>query len=641
MDTLLFSSYFGGTKSSAEHVDGGTSRFDKRGVIYQSVCGGCGGFSDFPTTAGAWSRTNKGKRPQNTSVGGCNNLLFKVNLDIPDLIARFTMPPHICATYTVNFTNQSVRAKGHKWFFGDGDTSTAINPTHVYKTKGIYTVTLVVTNLLSCSVTDTFKQNILVYLKAKADFKYKMDTCSHIVTFNSSSALATKYFWHFGNGDTSSIQNPIYKYLDSGKYNVTLYADANTTCADTIVKLIKIKRDNFDFKIDTCNNTVSITKISVSDSDFVWYFDSFQTFNVYPSYQFATTGKHTIKLIPRWQKPCDSIIKIINIPKRTKPKPIYSVDTCSGQFIVSNINFPDSNVAWIIDAKDTVKTVLLKKILPIGKHKFTLVTYYQSGCDDTTSFFVNIPPIIKPDFTYTNDTCNRTYKFKADFHLNTTYHWNLGDGNADSGQIAKPHSYAVDSTYAITLTTNKGKVCEQSITKIIKTPTPPKAHFTFVIDSCTGIVQFINTSSRTIKSSNWNFGDGAIATSKNPNHKYAKEGVFKVLLLTSKGTGCEDTASALITTNGLVDELKYYNVITPDGNGENEFFRVWGIKEKCGDYTLEIFNRWGQHVYEKTGRNLEWHGRTQVGIPVPAGTYYWIISGKHIEQIEGSVTVVR
>ncbi|MFY8021995.1 MAG: hypothetical protein ACOVP1_12385, partial [Bacteroidia bacterium] len=79
MTSLLYGTYFGGDLS-AEHVDGGTSHFDKSGIIYQSVCAGCGGFSDFPTTPTAYSRTNPGKRPFNPNVGGCNLAMFKFDL---------------------------------------------------------------------------------------------------------------------------------------------------------------------------------------------------------------------------------------------------------------------------------------------------------------------------------------------------------------------------------------------------------------------------------------------------------------------------------------------------------------------------------------------------------------------------------
>jgi gliding motility-associated-like protein len=79
MASLLYGTYIGGG-SSAEHVDGGTSHFDKSGIIYQSVCAGCGGFSDFPTTVTAHSRTNPGKRPGNANIGGCNLAMFKFDL---------------------------------------------------------------------------------------------------------------------------------------------------------------------------------------------------------------------------------------------------------------------------------------------------------------------------------------------------------------------------------------------------------------------------------------------------------------------------------------------------------------------------------------------------------------------------------
>ena len=81
LSTLVYASFFGGDQGGLEHVDGGTSRFDANGIVYESVCGGCGGYSDFPTTAGAWSRTNNGKRPKPITGGGCNNAMFKMDLN--------------------------------------------------------------------------------------------------------------------------------------------------------------------------------------------------------------------------------------------------------------------------------------------------------------------------------------------------------------------------------------------------------------------------------------------------------------------------------------------------------------------------------------------------------------------------------
>ncbi|NBV13809.1 MAG: gliding motility-associated C-terminal domain-containing protein [Sphingobacteriia bacterium] len=70
MASLSYASYIGGNLS-ADHVDGGTSRFDRKGIVYHAVCGGCGGQSDFPTTTGVWSPTNNSTN--------CNNAAFKID----------------------------------------------------------------------------------------------------------------------------------------------------------------------------------------------------------------------------------------------------------------------------------------------------------------------------------------------------------------------------------------------------------------------------------------------------------------------------------------------------------------------------------------------------------------------------------
>ena len=83
MSNLIYATYFGGNQAT-EHVDGGTSRFDKKGIVYQCVCAGCGGFSDFPTTLNAVSTTNNA-----TSGSQCNSAVFKFNFDFSYDNSRF------------------------------------------------------------------------------------------------------------------------------------------------------------------------------------------------------------------------------------------------------------------------------------------------------------------------------------------------------------------------------------------------------------------------------------------------------------------------------------------------------------------------------------------------------------------------
>ncbi len=149
----LYGSYIGGNQAQ-EHVDGGTSRFDKNGVVYQSVCGGCGAHSDFPTSANAWSN-------QNLSPN-CNNLIFKFDFDLLPQ-AQFTTQDLVgCTDFTVNFNNTSPPSDSYLWDFGNGDTtSTVYNPTVIYTQAGTYQVLLTVTDSI-CLLTDTAQITITV-----------------------------------------------------------------------------------------------------------------------------------------------------------------------------------------------------------------------------------------------------------------------------------------------------------------------------------------------------------------------------------------------------------------------------------------------------------------------------------------------
>lgn len=147
---LNYATYFGGAGNN-EHVDGGTSRFDKNGVVYEAVCAACGGTTDaFPVTAGAWSTTN--------NSDNCNMGSFKFALAGPEVL--FDVNPVLDCENPLNisFINNSVNANSYVWDFGDNTTSTEENPSHTYAEPGIYEVTLVAIGDDGCSITDTTAQ---------------------------------------------------------------------------------------------------------------------------------------------------------------------------------------------------------------------------------------------------------------------------------------------------------------------------------------------------------------------------------------------------------------------------------------------------------------------------------------------------
>lgn len=156
--SLVYGTYFGGNAAS-EHVDGGTSRFSKEGVIYHAVCAGCGGSSDFPTTPGAYSSTNNAA----SGAGRCNAAAFKIDLGYVNPVATFRTQysdTTVCLNTTVNFNPTGTLVGEFFWDFGlPGATSTLRSPTFTYTSLGTFQVTLIVR---TCIAADTMVRNVLV-----------------------------------------------------------------------------------------------------------------------------------------------------------------------------------------------------------------------------------------------------------------------------------------------------------------------------------------------------------------------------------------------------------------------------------------------------------------------------------------------
>jgi gliding motility-associated-like protein len=201
-NSLLYASYLGGG-SSREHVDGGTSRFDKNGVVYQGVCGGCGGNSDFPTSPGAWSNQNL--------ANNCNALTFKFDFNlIPN--AEFTTDNSIgCSPFEVNFNNFSSESDRYLWDFGNGDLdSTTFEPIITYTIPGTYNVMLTVTDSI-CLITDTAFITIEVYPEIDLENILDVSLCvpDTINLTADANGTATSFIWSSNSSFTDTLNTSL------------------------------------------------------------------------------------------------------------------------------------------------------------------------------------------------------------------------------------------------------------------------------------------------------------------------------------------------------------------------------------------------------------------------------------------------
>jgi gliding motility-associated-like protein len=332
---LLYGSFFGQDGSVGEHVDGGTSRFDENGIIYQAICARCGNAQTastivFPTTPGVWSPLNQ--------ASNCNLAALKIKFDFQNPQAQAVIVGDtVSCNPTVTFLNNSVSAANFIWNFGDGTpTSTALNPTHTYAAPGNYVVTLFAYNPNGCTATDD-TTTLNIHIKAdslKPNFTYtKIDSCgpfkaiiTNTSTLNTGSINAgTTYLWNFGDGTTSTDPNPgLHPFPTSTSYTITLTMTDTNACNSpaTITKVIDFStsfvKASFNIPDSVCMPAnVVVSNQSVSATNWIWTFGDGNTSSIQnPSNNYLTPGEYTIKLISLNPATCnkkDSISKKIII----------------------------------------------------------------------------------------------------------------------------------------------------------------------------------------------------------------------------------------------------------------------------------------------------------------------------------------
>lgn len=177
--------------------------------------------------------------------------------DAPKPVGKFSYKS--LGNGTIQFTNESKNAEGYLWDFGDNNTSWEIDPKHTYNTNGTYEVKLSAKNT---NGTTEIKQNVTIADAPKpvADFNFTYGS-NGFVQFNNLSKNAKSYQWTFGNGQTTTDQNPAIYYNPNGNYSVTLTA----------------KNDNGE---NTVSKTVSITNIFVPTTGQMVFWTSSGNYNI-------------------------------------------------------------------------------------------------------------------------------------------------------------------------------------------------------------------------------------------------------------------------------------------------------------------------------------------------------------------------
>ena len=495
--------------------------------------------------------------------------------------ANFTFS---CSGLTCSFTSTSSDPDGsmasYSWTFGDGATSTSQNPSHTYAAGGGYTVTLTVTDNQGASSAPTSRTVGVTPPNQPPTASFTRScsglTCSFTSTSSDPDGSIIAYSWTFGDGATSTLQNPSHSYAAGGTYTVTLRVTddqgAQSTTASQNVTVTPPNQSptaNFTFSCSalSCNFTSTSNDPDGSIASYAWTFGDGATSTLQnPSRAYGAGGTYTVSLRVTDNQGAQSTLtsKSVTVTPPNQAPTASFTRSCSGLTctFTSTSSDPDGSIASYAWAFGDGTTSTLQNPSHAygagGTYTVTLrVTDNQGAQSTTASQSVTVtPPNQAPTASFTRScsglTCSFTSTSSDPDGSIASYSWTFGDGGTSTA--ANPsHSYTAGGTYTVTLrvTDNQGAQSTTASQNITVTPPnqPPTANFT---SSCSALsCNFTSTSSDpdgTIASYSWTFGDGATSTAQNPSHAYASGGTYTVTLRVTDNQGAQSTTTSKTVT---------------------------------------------------------------------------------------------
>ena len=330
---------------------------------------------------------------------------------------------------------------------------------------------------------------------------------------------------------------------------------------------------------------------------------------------------------------------------------VNSITICQGDVdsLTATPNIPGGTYLWA-QGGQTNSTIAVN---PQSNSNYSVV-YTLNGCVSTSAQgTVAVNPL--PAAIFIADTLSGCAPLSVQFNADTTnqlatYQWsssNGGSGLGDQASLTFSNTGCYDITLTATMngcvnsTTSNGYICVQE---------NPTANFSSSINDFTQpneSVTFINTS---IGASGyiWSFGDGSLGNVTNPIHLYSgTNNGFTVTLIAITSMGCMDSTSMTI---GYEETASFYipNTFTPDGDKFNQTFKpIFSSGIDYQNYTMLIYNRWGEIVFETHDVAIGWDGSYGTeGLNAQPGVYTYQITVKIPETderkiIAGHVNLLR
>ncbi len=531
------------------------------------------------------------------NANGCKDSILRKNIvNVGNFTANFSMQVSTCASQTVNMTNTSTPLNllsDAAWDFGDGTFGSGINTSHAFNATGTYKVKMVA---FFGACKDSFQRFITVVPQPTAAFEaVPTGACKPPlkVQFANSTIGGTVVAWYFGNGETSTLNNPVTTYTNYGSYNVRLIVKNSNGCFDTLDKrgLVVIKPPviaEITGPLEGCLQTPGTFDVKVDAADAVvkweWDFGDGQTSTLKsPEHSFADTGTYNVSVVITTRYGCTDTFSTV-VRRGRKPTPKFG----GGPRLVcplDEVHFFDSSTGfinkwvWVFgDGGQSFEQNPEHKYNDTGWMRVSL-TVYGNGCADSTlidSFLYVKPPIASfRDSGVCGDQSRRFFIDGSKFGpvTDTTYRkwlWYIDDpgethpvifmdrmdsvfyfGPSDSAFYYGPVVLNT-GVHHISLKVQDG-ICEHQASQdvFILNEKPdftwdPVGHCNFTNVSFTASGPSLHPAY--IKDYKWKFGDGSSLITDTPYvmHTYYQAGIANVELTVTDLNGCKSFISKSI-----------------------------------------------------------------------------------------------
>lgn len=573
-----------------------------------------------------------------------------------------------CDGLTITFDNLSQGSNQFFWDFGvedvDSDTSNLTYPTFTFPESGFYDVMLIAGGTDDCA--DTAYGTYYVQPPVEVEMVIFEPTCDEELLYSFdvvSNAENGEFTWTFGNFAISTDPNPTdIPFSIPGEFEVVLNYDYNG-CVDNIFKTLEISP-----KPQAIINPQPITCIgmivqpenaSTDASAYYWTLSNDEilsvSFQENPIFDVPEEGDYSLRLVVTSDSICfDTATAYYTAYPLLEaffemPEPIACFDDQNFSFEAGGSFQENAEFLWTfgpLSNTGTITTSMATNVVfdGLGKHIISL-TVFENGCEHTYTDSITLQP--NPTSDFITDIGSGCVPLTVNFYNQSegstllNYKWDFGDGSYSS--VREPsHSYVNPGIYPVKLYVFTTSGCIDTVISQLPDPVHayknPEAGF-MVNDREVDILDphiFVTDTSIGALHISYLVNGTEMIDARDFEFSFDEGGYQNIQQVAINENNCVDTHSETILVKGLLVFMA--NAFTPNGDGINDAVKPSTVGVES--YRYQIFDRWGNMLFETTNPEEEWEGNNS-----PEGVYNYIIRANDVTKephlFTGSILLIR